>query len=90
MPQRDPDLDKRSALQATGTLHPHPAAVIAPLFQDSDFFDPADLVQVKYEMLRRVLVDHGPVTHSARPNSASPDRFFIKPKRLSSPPAWPV
>jgi transposase len=64
MPPRTPDPLKRSALQKSGTLHPHPDAVTAPLFQNSDFFDPADLVQVKYEMLRRVLVDHGPVSQA--------------------------
>jgi hypothetical protein len=65
MPLRDPDPVKLATLQTNGTLHPHPAAVTAALFQNSEFFDPADLVQVKYEMLRRVLIDNGPVSQSA-------------------------
>jgi transposase len=35
------------------------------LFVSSEFFDPRDLLQVKYEMLRRVLVDEQPVSQSA-------------------------
>jgi transposase len=36
------------------------------LFQDNDFFDACDLVQVKYEMLRRVRVDGWSVTAAAK------------------------
>jgi transposase len=35
----------------------HADAVADPLFEESEFFDPRDLVLVKYEMLRRVQVD---------------------------------
>jgi transposase len=45
---------RQEALKELGALHPHPERVHDPLFQDSAFFDPHDLVQVKYEMLRRV------------------------------------
>ena len=48
---------KRQRLRDSGTLHPHPERVEDLLFEASDFFDPEDLVQVKYEMLRRVEVD---------------------------------
>ena len=34
----------------------------APLFASHDFFDPRDLVQVKYEMLRLVSVEKQPVS----------------------------
>ncbi len=37
----------------------------ALLFDTTAFFDPEDLVQVKYEMLRRVQVDQDSVTESA-------------------------
>src|SRR5678816_538818 len=43
---------RQQALSAQGATHPHPQAVTDPLFRDSAFFDPNDLVQVKYEMLR--------------------------------------
>lgn len=45
---------RQQALQAQGAAHPHAPAVADPLFRDSAFFDPNDLVQVKYEMLRQV------------------------------------
>jgi transposase len=44
-------------LKRTGTLHPHPAAVSDTLFRQNPFFDPKDLLQVRYEMLRRHLVE---------------------------------
>jgi transposase len=44
-------------LKALGVLNPHPERVQAPEFQVDTFFDPRDLVQVKYEMLRMVQVD---------------------------------
>lgn len=45
---------KEEALRKQGTLHPHPERVADDLFRQSEFFDPRDLVQVKYEMLRQV------------------------------------
>ena len=44
--------DKRRALQASGTFNPRSPAVGHALFARSDFFDPQDLVQLKYETLR--------------------------------------
>jgi len=35
------------------TLNSDPSEVKAPLFHDNEFFDPRDLMQVKYEMLRQ-------------------------------------
>nr|WP_245462714.1 helix-turn-helix domain containing protein [Rhizobium leguminosarum] len=35
-----------------GALNPKPEGVRAPWFREAGFFDPLDLVQVKYEMLR--------------------------------------
>lgn len=47
--------EKRAALRRHHALNPHPQAVRDPAFTDgSPFFDAEDLVQVKYEMLRRV------------------------------------
>jgi len=50
-PKADP---KQRSLEASGTANPHAQDVRDPAFIDSDFFDPRDLIQVKYEMLRRV------------------------------------
>lgn len=52
--RRDPKLE---ALKEHGALNPDPEGVTDRLFQGSDFFDPRDRVQLKYEMLRRVRVD---------------------------------
>ena len=48
---------KGESLRQQGVLNPHPEKVAEPLFHGSEFFDPRDLVQVKYEMLRRVRVE---------------------------------
>ena len=47
-----PKETKRDRLRQAGLLNPRPQAVLAPWFQTSSFFDPDDLLQVKYEMLR--------------------------------------
>ncbi|MGO9099647.1 MAG: helix-turn-helix domain-containing protein [Mycobacterium sp.] len=56
---------KADALRASRTLHPHPEAVIDEVFVADDFFDARDLVQVKYEMLRRVNEDGASVSSTA-------------------------
>jgi transposase len=56
---------KTDVLRERGCLHPHPEKVRDELFASGEFFDARDLVQVKYEMLRRVRVDGHPVSDSA-------------------------
>jgi transposase len=56
---------KVAALRRTGTLNPRPKDVADRLFQENEFFDARDLVQVKYEMLRQVRVDKTSVSQSA-------------------------
>jgi len=56
------DASKASALLEEGTLNPSPEKVGDPKFQGNEFFDPRDLVQVKYEMLRRVSLDTASVS----------------------------
>jgi transposase len=65
MPSKAAKKSKRDVLKQHGTLNPHPNAVTDPLFETGDFFDRDDIVQVKYEMLRRVTVDKQSVTQSA-------------------------
>ena len=62
--KRRPD-PKEAALAETRTLNPRPEAVRDEEFGSSEFFDARDLVQVKYEMVRRVRVDGAPVTQAA-------------------------
>jgi transposase len=68
--------DKRGVLREHGSLNPHPETVGDPGFADSEFFDPDDLVQVKYEMLRRVRVDKQPVSHAAAEFGFSRPSFY--------------
>ena len=56
---------KQCALRNNDTLNPHPDGVHDPLFQENAFFDADDLLQVKYEMLRRVHSDGWTVTCAA-------------------------
>jgi hypothetical protein len=65
MPGKAAKKSKRDTLRRHGTLNPHPNAVTDPLFETGDFFARDDVVQVKYEMLRRVTVDKQSVTQSA-------------------------
>jgi transposase len=53
---KQPKDGKTESLKKYGALNPHPQRVTETVFSDSmlEFFDPRDLVQVKYEMLRAV------------------------------------
>ena len=64
MPRSKSD-PKSDALREQGCLHPHPEQITDEVFLASAFFDRRDLVQVKYEMLRRVRVDGHSVSQSA-------------------------
>jgi transposase len=57
---------KRKVLQTTGTFNSRAAQVRHPLFQQSSFFDPEDLLQLKYETLRAVEVEKCPIAKAAR------------------------
>ncbi len=60
---RSPSLSdpKSDSLRQHAALNPHPEHVNDALFLTHPFFDPRDLVQVKYELLHRVLVEGQPV-----------------------------
>ena len=67
---------KRSFLRQQGTLNPRPDQVRDESFRDSEFFDPEDLLQVKYEMLRQVDVDKQPVSQAAKSFGFSRPSFY--------------
>ncbi len=48
---------KIAELDRSGTLNPHPETVVDPLFRSNPFFDARDLLQIRYEMLRRHRID---------------------------------
>jgi hypothetical protein len=59
-------VEKFAALRAARSVNSRPEAVMDPLFTAGvPFFDARDLVQVKYEMLRRVRTDGWPITRAA-------------------------
>ncbi len=67
---------KGKALIEHGALNPRPHCVAHELFQFNEFFDPCDLVQVKYEMLRQVRVDGHTVTETAAAFGFSRPAFY--------------
>lgn len=76
MPNEKKTNPKIVALRERQTLNPKPDAVIDELFCQSSFFDPHDLLQVKYEMLRRVLVDGRPIALTAAAFGFSRPSFY--------------
>jgi transposase len=70
---RDP---KAQTLQHQGALHRHAEQVTDELFVTREFFDPRDLVQVKYEMLRRVQREGHAVSRSAAAFGFSRPSFY--------------
>jgi transposase len=69
--------EKLKALRQSHALHPHSDQVKDPLFTSgSPFFDPRDLVQVKYELLRRVRVDGDSVAHATSLFALSRPTFY--------------
>ena len=69
-------LTKNQILKENGTLNPRPETVSDPLFQEEAFFDARDMLQVKYEMLRRVQKDGWPVARSAETFGLSRPSFY--------------
>ena len=77
MPRRNDRKDPKTAsLLEDGTLNPFPDKVSDPKFRDSEFFDPRDVVQVKYEMLRRVSVENVSVTDATHQYGVSRPTYY--------------
>ena len=75
MARRKPD-PKADALRTRRCFHPHPDKVTDEVFISSEFFDPRDLLQVKYEMLRRVRLDGQTISGSAVRFGLSRQSFY--------------
>jgi transposase len=63
---RKPPPRKIQSLRRHGCLNPRPEAIDDELFHSMEFFDPHDLLQVKYEMVRRVRLEGQQISHTAR------------------------
>ena len=77
---RDP---KTEELVASRTLNPHPEAVQDEAFASGEFFDARDLVQVKYEMVRRVAADGVTVTEAASCFGFSRQSYYTASQALA-------
>jgi transposase len=71
------DSDKKfQSLKQHGSLNPRPEKVKHKLFDEKEFFDPHDLVQVKYEMLRSVRHDYQSISQAAKDFGLSRVSFY--------------
>lgn len=76
MPKRRNVDAKAAELDRSGTLNPHPEAVVDPLFQNNPFFDPRDLLQTRYEMLRRHRIDGQSIVETTLAFGVSRPTFY--------------
>ena len=67
---------KMQTLRQSGTLNPRATKVRDRLFVEESFFDPQDLTQVKYEMLRRVEKEAMPISAVATSFGFSRPAFY--------------
>jgi transposase len=74
---------KAEELAASRTLNPRPQAVRDEAFASGEFFDARDLVQVKYEMVRRVADDGVSVTEAASCFGFSRQSYYTASQALS-------
>jgi transposase len=82
MTRREHD-GKVRELAAARTLNPRPDAVVDDAFRASEFFDARDLVQVKYEMVRRVEADGASVSAAADAFGFSRQSYYSAARALA-------
>jgi transposase len=75
---------KADVLLEEGTLNPAPEKVLDPKFREIEFFDPSDVVQVKYEMVRRVTVENASVTDAAQEYGVSRPTYYQAKMKLEA------
>jgi transposase len=80
---RNPNDAKSQALRAARALNPQAAAVTDAAFVGHPFFDARDLVQVKYEMVRRVEAEGQSVTRTAATFGFSRPAFYAAQAALT-------
>jgi transposase len=71
------DDPKLASLREQRALHRHPENVQDEVFRSDDFFDRRDLVQVRYEMLRRHRIDGKAVSDVAHSFGVSRQAFYV-------------
>jgi transposase len=75
---------KREALAKDGLLNPRPGMVRDPLFASNPFFDPNDLLQVRYEMVRRHRIDGRGISKVASDFGVSRPTFYKADKAVKT------
>ena len=76
MPKRRTVDAKTAELDRSGTLNPHPEGIVDPLFQNNPFFDPRDLLQARYEMLRRHRIEGQSIVETTLAFGVSRPTFY--------------
>lgn len=74
---------KAQELARSRTLNRRPGAVVDERFRSSEFFDARDLVQVKYEMVRRVEADGLAVSAAAGAFGFSRQSYYTAARALT-------
>jgi len=75
---------KAEELARSRTINPHPERVSDEAFRSSEFFDARDVVQVKYEMVRRVETDGVTVRGAARAFGMSRQSYYSAAAALAA------
>lgn len=68
--------NKKAFLEKQGLLNPKPERVSHPRFDALEFFDPLDLPQVRYEMLRTARAESRPVAEACALFGFSREYFY--------------
>jgi transposase len=77
MSTKPSDDSRVRSLREQRALHRHPEKIQDEAFRSGDFFDPRDLVQVRYEMLRRHRVDGKAVSEVVHSFGISRQAFYV-------------
>lgn len=73
---------KVALLRQSRTLHPSPDEVRDAQFLTDPFFDRRDLLQVRYEMVRRVRVDRQSIRRTAASFGVTPPTVYATQRRF--------
>ncbi|MHB8341074.1 MAG: helix-turn-helix domain-containing protein [Mycobacteriales bacterium] len=84
MARRKAEDRKVTELRAARALNPRPESVRDEAFAASEFLDARDLVQVKYEMVRRARLEGASVAHAAAAFGLSRPSFYAAEHALDT------
>ena len=76
--------NKKAFLEEQGLLNPKPERISHSRFDTLEFFDPLDLPQVRYEMLRTARAESRPVAEACRLFGFSREYFYKLERAFSA------